>query len=242
MKRNLNSLNEQILRMKSLFTEERMFGNLVEQEENEVETKELEGITVTGDKPETEQNTDTSKETEQNTDKSEEKVNLDKRACIKHIKEKHKEVESSGDSRKWKSEHPKDVESIESCLKTHYKTFQKEGIFKAGDEADDLIYWLELKIEKPKEVADKDTIQIKNDKGRVVMFIKNVKGNLYRFRGKKGEVIFDSSKSGGIGKNKYFNPRIRDYIMDQMRLDGKKITIKKGINTKGIDMGSFTLN
>lgn len=203
MKRNLKSLNEQISRMKSLFTEERMFGNLVEQEE---------------------------------------KVNLDKRACIKHIKDIHKKVESSGDAPKWKSENPKDVESIESCLKTHYKTFQKEGIFKAGDEADQLIYWLELKIEKPKEVADKDKIEIKNNKGRVVMIIKNVKGNLYRFIGKKGEVIFDSSRSGGIGKNKYFNPRIRNYIMDQMRLDGKKITIKKGINTKGIDMGSFTVN
>ena len=200
MKRNLNSLNEQISRMKSLFTEERMFGNLVEQEENELETKELEGITVTGDKPETEQNTDTSKET-----KTEEKVNLDKRACIKHIKDKHKEVESSGDAPKWKSENLKSVKTIESCLKTHYKTFQKEGIFKAGDEAERLIDLLELKIEKPKEVADKDVIQIKNNKGRVVMFIKNVKGNLYRFRGKKGEVIFDSSRSGGIGKVKYFN-------------------------------------
>ena len=150
MKRNLKSLNEQISRMKSLFTEERMFGNLVEQEENE-----------------TEQNTDTPKET-----KTEEKVNLDKRGCVKHIKEKYKEVSSSGDAPKWKSEHPKDAESIESCLKTHYKTFQKEGIFKAGDEAKKLIDLLELKIEKPKEVADKDTIQIKNDKGRVVMFIK----------------------------------------------------------------------
>jgi len=234
MKRNLNSLNEQILRMKSLFTEERMFGNLVEQEENEVETEEN---TDTPKETETEQNTDTSKET-----KTEEKVNLDKRGCVKHIKQKHKEVESSGDAPKWKSEHPEDVESIESCLKTHYKTFQKEGIFKAGDEADQLINWLELKIEKPKEVADKDTIQIKNNKGRVVMIIKNVKGNLYRFRGKKGEVIFDSSKSGGIGKNKYFNPRIRDYIMDQMNLGNKKITIKKGINTKGLDLGSFTVN
>lgn len=221
MKRNLNSLNEQISRMKSLFTEERMFGNLVEQEENEVETEE---------------NTDTPKETE------EEEVNLDKRGCITHIKDKHKEVESSGDAPKWKSENPEDVESIETCLKTHYKTFQKEGIFKAGDEADQLIYWLELKIEKPKEVADKDDIQIKNNKGRVVMFIKNVKGNLYRFRGKKGEVIFDSSRSGGIGKNKYFNPRIRDYIIDQMNLGNKKITIKKGMNTKGLDVGSFTVN
>lgn len=222
MKRNLNSLNEQISRMKSLFTEERMFGNLVEQEENEVET---------------EQNTDTPKETE-----TEEKVNLDKRGCVKHIKEKHKEVESSGDSRKWKSEHPKDVESIESCLKTHYETFQKQGIFKAGDEAKKLIDLLELKIEKPKEVADKDIIQIKNDKGRVVMFIKNVKGNLYRFRGKKNEVIFDSSRSGGIGKVKYFNPQIEKYIKNQMNLGNKKITIKKGINTKGLDLGSFTVN
>lgn len=33
MKRNLNSLNEQISRMKSLFTEERLYGNLVENEE-----------------------------------------------------------------------------------------------------------------------------------------------------------------------------------------------------------------
>lgn len=233
--KKINNITEEINRMKSLFTEERMFGNLVEQEENEIETKELKGVEVTNDNSETNQNTDTPEETEEN-------VNLDKRACIKHIKDKHKEVESSGDAPKWKSENPEDVESIESCLKTHYKTFQKEGIFKSGDEADQLIYWLELKIEKPKEVADKDKIEIKNNKGRVVMIIKNVKGNLYRFRGKKGEVIFDSSKSGGIGKNKYFNPRIKDYIMDQMNLGNKKITIKKGINTKGIDMGSFTVN
>jgi len=33
MKRNLNSLNEEISRMKSLFTEERLYGNLVENEE-----------------------------------------------------------------------------------------------------------------------------------------------------------------------------------------------------------------
>ena len=44
----MNTINEELNRMKSLFTEERMFGNLVEQEENEVETKELEGITVKG--------------------------------------------------------------------------------------------------------------------------------------------------------------------------------------------------
>ena len=220
MRKRLNTINEELNRMKSLFSEERMFGNLVEQEENEVET---------------EQNTDTPKETE-------EKVNLDKRGCIKHIKEKFKAVNSSGDAPKWKSENPKSVKTIESCLKTHYETFQKEGIFRTGDEAERLIDLLELKIEKPKEVADKDVIQIKNKKGRVVMLIKNVKGNLYRFRGKKGEVIFDSSRSGGIGKNKYFNPRIRDYIMDQMNLGNKKITIKKGMNTKGLDVGSFTVN
>lgn len=233
--KKINNITEEINRMKSLFTEERMFGNLVEQEENEIETKELKGVEVTNDNSETNQNTDTPEETEEN-------VNLDKKGCIKHIKEKYKEVNSSGDAPKWKSKNPKSVKTIESCLKTHYETFQKEGIFKAGDEAKRLIDLLELKIEKPKEVADKDVVQIKNDKGRVVMFIKNVKDNLYRFRGKKGEVIFDSARSGGIGKVKYFNPRIRDYIIDQMNLGNKKITIKKGINTKGIDMGSFTVN
>jgi hypothetical protein len=220
MRKRLNTINEELNRMKSLFSEERMFGNLVEQEENEVET---------------EQNTDTPKETE-------EEVNLDKRGCIKHIKEKFKAVNSSGDAPKWKRNNPSSVKTIESCLKTHYETFQKEGIFKVGDEAEKLIDLLELKIEKPKEVADKDVIQIKNNKGRVVMFIKNVKGNLYRFRGKKGEVIFDSARSGGIGKVKYFDPQIRSFIMDQMRLDGKKITINKGMNTKGLDVGSFTIN
>jgi len=220
--RKINNINEQIGRMKSLFTEERMFGNLVEQEETNSETEE---------------NTNTPEETE-----TEEEVNLDKRGCIKHIKEKFKEVNSSGDAPKWKRNNPSSVKTIESCLKTHYETFQKEGIFKVGDEAEKLIDLLELKIEKPKEVADKDVIQIKNNKGRVVMFIKNVKGNLYRFRGKKGEVIFDSARSGGIGKVKYFDPQIRSFIMDQMRLDGKKITINKGMNTKGLDVGSFTIN
>jgi hypothetical protein len=222
MKRNLNSLNEQISRMKSLFNEERMFGNLVEQEETN---------------PETEENTDTPEETE-----TEEEVNLDKRGCIKHIKEKFKEVNSSGDAPKWKRENPSSVKTIESCLKTHYETFQKEGIFKAGGEAKRLIDLLELKIEKPKEVADKDLIRIKNDKGREVLYIKNVKGNLYRFRGKKGEVIFDSARSGGIGKVKYFDPQIEKFIKKQMNIGNKKITINKGINTKGLDMGSFTVN
>jgi len=220
MRKRLNTINEELNRMKSLFSEERMFGNLVEQEENEVET---------------EQNTDTPKETE-------EEVNLDKRGCIKHIKEKFKAVNSSGDAPKWKSENPKSVKTIESCLKTHYETFQKEGIFRAGDEAERLIDLLELKIEKPKEVADKDVIQIKNKKGRVVMLIKNVKGNLYRFRGNKGEVIFDSARSGGVGKVKYFDPQIETFIRKQMSLGNKKITINKGINTKGLDMGSFTVN
>src|SRR5210317_885273 len=220
MRKRLNTINEELNRMKSLFSEERMFGNLVEQEENEVET---------------EQNTYTPKE-------KEDEVNLDKRGCIKHIKEKFKAVNSSGDAPKWKSENPSSVKTIESCLKTHYETFQKEGIFKVGDEAEKINDLLEIKIEKPKEVADKDVIQIKNNKGRVVMFIKNVKGNLYRFRGKKGEVIFDSARSGGIGKVKYFDPQIRSFIMDQMRLDGKKITINKGMNTKGLDVGSFTIN
>jgi hypothetical protein len=220
MRKRLNTINEELNRMKSLFSEERMFGNLVEQEENEVET---------------EQNTDTPKETE-------EEVNLDKRGCIKHIKEKFKAVNSSGDAPKWKSENPKSVKTIESCLKTHYETFQKEGIFRAGDEAERLIDLLELKIEKPKEVADKDVIQIKNKKGRVVMLIKNVKGNLYRFRGNKGEVIFDSARSGGVGKVKYFDPQIETFIRKQMSLGNKKITINKGINTKGLDVGSFTIN
>jgi hypothetical protein len=222
MKRNLNSLNEQISRMKSLFNEERMFGNLVEQEETN---------------PETEENTDTPEETE-----TEEEVNLDKRGCIKHIKEKFKAVNSSGDAPKWKRDNPSSVKTIESCLKTHYETFQKEGIFKAGGEAKRLIDLLELKIEKPKEVADKDLIRIKNDKGREVLYIKNVKGNLYRFRGKKGEVIFDSARSGGIGKVKYFDPQIEKFIKKQMNIGNKKITINKGINTKGLDMGSFTVN
>ena len=154
----------------------------------------------------------------------------------------HKKVNSSGDAPKWKIDNPKSVKTIESCLKTHYETFQKEGVFKAGDEAEKLIDLLVLKIEKPKEVADKDIIQIKNDKGRVVMLIKNVKDNLYRFRGNKGEVIFDSARSGGVGKVKYFDPQVKRFIMDQMRLDGKKITINKGLNTKGLDVGSFTVN
>ena len=39
MKHTPNTLNEEINRMKSLFTEERLYGNLVEQEEFEVKKK-----------------------------------------------------------------------------------------------------------------------------------------------------------------------------------------------------------
>lgn len=239
--KKINNIKEQINRMKSLFTEERMFGNLVEQEDIETKEQEFEGIEVTGDKPETNQNTDTSEETE-SIESEVEMDKLDKKGCIKHIKDMHKKINSSGDRIKWKSDNPESVKTIESCLKTHYETFQKQGIFKAGDEAKHLINLLELKIDKPKDTKDKNIIEIKNNRGNVVLYIKLIKGNLYRFRGKKGQVIIDSARSGGLGKVKYFNPDIEKNIMDQMKLTGKKITINKGINTKGLDMGTFTVN
>lgn len=83
---------------------------------------------------------------------------------------------------------------------------------------------------------------VKNDRGRVVMYIKKIDATHYRFRGKKREVIFDNPRSGGIGKVKYFDPQAERWIFKSLNLDPSRnrIVVYKGVNTKRIDFGKFT--
>lgn len=214
MKKIINSLNEEMNRIKSLFTEERMFGNLVEQDE----TKPKEG----------------------DTEEKEGKDN-DGKKCVEDIKTYYKEVTSSGDSEKWGTENTDKIERIEHCLTTYSKKFEKEGLFRAGDEANKLKEILKLEI-TPIE-KKKEEFTIKDKYGKVIMTIKNKEGNNYVFRGKLKSDLFNNVKSGGIGKRKYFDPHVENYIRQTMNLDSSKtITILKGINLKGLDTGTFMVS
>jgi hypothetical protein len=211
MKRNMNSLNEEMNRIKSLFTEERMFGNLVEQEE---------------------------------TEKKEEKVSEKDpgKKCVETIKNIYKEVSSSGDAETWKKSNSTKVTEVESCLKNFGKKFEKEGLFRAGDEASKLKEILKLEVE-PTETSSKQTFDVKDKYGKVIMKIVNKENNVYNFRSTLGSDLFDSVRSGGLGKRKYFDPQVEEKVRQTLNLDkSKNITIQKGMNVKGFDSGTFMVS
>jgi hypothetical protein len=215
MKRNITSFNEEMNRIKSLFTEERMFGNLVEQEETEKEEK-----------------------------KGEEKVSEKDpgKKCVETIKNTYKEVSSSGDAETWKKSNTIKVTEVESCLKNYSEKFEKEGLFRAGDEASKLKEILKLEVE-PTETSSKQTFDVKDKYGKVIMKIVNKENNVYNFRSTLGSDLFDSVRSGGLGKRKYFDPQVEEKVRQTLNLDkSKNITIQKGMNVKGFDSGTFMVS
>ena len=219
MKRNITSFNEEMNRIKSLFTEERMFGNLVEQEKTEKEEKKGEEK------------------------KGEEKISEKDsgKKCVETIKKTYKEVSSSKDLESWKKSNSDKIGEVESCLKNHSEKFEKEGLFRAGDEASKLKEILKLEIEPT--TKSKETFDVKNKYGNVIMKIVKKENNTYQFRSTLGYDLFDSVRSGGVGKRKYFDPQVEEKVRQTLNLDKEKnITIQKGINVKGFDSGTFMIS
>jgi hypothetical protein len=171
-------------------------------------------------------------------------INLSAKQCVKFVKDTYKKVRKSGDVEEVKKNEQK-IKALNWCVKNYNNRFEKEGIFKAGDEANKLFSLLGLEVPKGQsgtKVGEKYVI--KNEKGRDRIFIKKIGDNKFRFRGVADVNLFDPKLSKkGLGKTKYFKKEFSDAIIKQLDLDpNTKITITKGLNTNKMDGGFFMVS
>jgi hypothetical protein len=225
MRKGFNTLSEQMGRMKSLFTEERLFGNLVEQKVGQPEI--LEDLDLSRNECAKFINDSYSEVIE---DKGEDK--WDKKNDKKVIWCVLKYYDNNNDDN-----NDNIGSKISKSVSKFVSNFDKSG--KANKLMDILnisTYNKKLTGEEEKPAKEKKWIPIKTDDGIVRMFIQDLKDGTYKFKSKlKDDVI---SLSSGTKRSPQFKTIVEPLILKQLP-ENSNITILKALNLKGYDYGKF---
>jgi hypothetical protein len=259
MKKRLNTLNEEMDRIKSLFTEERMFGNLVEQEDEEKEdggteekedggTEEKEdGGTEEKEDGGTEEKTDTQKATKPSKAGTDmEGTPMDKGGAKSDV------AQSKMDVKDTKGEIKLNAKECINSIKSTYKSVSSAGI----DDPDD---WKSKNIEtvknidwclsnfknrfekegifKPGGAANKLIDILRLDKPTLVSG--GVEGEKYTIKNEKGRDRIFIKK---IGKNKFRFRGIKNINLFDYKKSGKGIGKTKVLKQEFVDMIKNQLN
>ena len=176
MKRNLKSLNEQILRMKSLFTEERLYGNLIS--EQPVDPDEDEKTSAGTDKDVKEKDAemkdksdgaDVKKDNKDEFSDIKPEVKNNEKGCKDHVWYMIKSVRGGMGRKEFDSKTPKDIPTLNYCIKTFEQRWSnpKDGIWfwQRGDELRRLYDTLNLEMPKwmSSRIKDKEEQKIDSD-------------------------------------------------------------------------------
>jgi ribosome-binding protein aMBF1 (putative translation factor) len=186
-------------------------------------------------------------------------INMSKDECRDHVKDMYKQVRQG----KTKEEFEKgDIQGVEFCMRNFYQTFEKEGLFRKGDEIRIMYKTLGLKpTEKMIELgAGKDDEEItgdtfddakaeggvegeryvvKDQNGTKVAIIRKVGANKFNFRSKVNIPLVDKNDKGNIK----FNKSYVSSIYKELNIDPNKqrIVIQKATETDKMDVGTFVL-
>jgi ribosome-binding protein aMBF1 (putative translation factor) len=186
-------------------------------------------------------------------------INMSKDECRDHVKDMYKQVRQG----KTKEEFEKgDIQGVEFCMRNFYQTFEKEGLFRKGDEIRIMYKTLGLKpTEKMIELgAGKDDEEItgdtfddakaeggvegeryvvKDQNGSKVAIIRKVGANKFNFRSKMNVPLVDKNDKGNIK----FNKSYVSSIYKELNIDPNKqrIVIQKATETDKMDVGTFVL-
>jgi hypothetical protein len=186
-------------------------------------------------------------------------INMSKDECKDHLKDMYKQVRQG----KTKEEFEKgDIQGVEFCMRNFYQTFEKEGLFRKGDEIRIMYKTLGLKpTEKMIELgAGKDDEEItgdtfddakaeggvegeryvvKDQNGTKVAIIRKVGANKFNFRSKVNIPLVDKNDKGNIK----FNKSYVSSIYKELNIDPNKqrIVIQKATETDKMDVGTFVL-
>jgi ribosome-binding protein aMBF1 (putative translation factor) len=186
-------------------------------------------------------------------------INMSKDECRDHVKDMYKQVRQG----KTKEEFEKgDIQGVEFCMRNFYQTFEKEGLFRKGDEIRIMYKTLGLKpTEKMIELgAGKDDEEItgdtfddakaeggvegeryvvKDQNGSKVAIIRKVGANKFNFRSKMNVPLVDKNDKGNIKFNKSYVSSI--YKELNINPNKQRIVIQKATETDKMDVGTFVL-
>jgi len=186
-------------------------------------------------------------------------INMSKDECRDHMKDMYKQVRQGKRKEEFKIE---EIDGVEWCMNSFYDIFEKEGLFRKGEEIR-IMYktlgikptekMIELGAGKDDEEITGDTFDdakaeggreggryvVKDQNGTKLAIVKKVGANKFNFRSKMNVPLVDKNDKGNIK----FRKEYVSYIYKELNIDSNKqrIVIQKAIETDKMDVGSFVL-
>ena len=186
-------------------------------------------------------------------------INMSKDECRDHMKDMYKQVRQGKRKEEFRKE---EIDGVEWCMNSFYEIFEKEGLFRKGEEIRIMYKTLGIKpTEKMVELgAGKDDEEItgdtfddakaeggreggryivKDQNGTKLAIVKKVGANKFNFRSKMNVPLVDKNDKGNIK----FRKEYVSYIYKELNIDPNKqrIIIQKAVETDKMDVGSFVL-
>ena len=186
-------------------------------------------------------------------------INRSKDECRDFVKDMYKQVRQGKTKEEFGKE---DIQGVEFCMRNFYQTFEKEGLFRKGDEIRIMYKTLGLKpTEKMIELgAGKDDEEItgdtfddkkaeagvegeryvvKDQNGTKVAIVRKVGANKFNFRSKVNIPLVDKNDKGNIK----FRKEYVSSIYKELNIDPNKqrIIIQKAVESDKMDVGTFVL-
>ena len=186
-------------------------------------------------------------------------INMSKDECRDHMKDMYKQVRQGKRKEEFRKE---EIDGVEWCMNSFYQTFEKEGLFRKGEEIR-IMYktlgieptekMIELGAGKDDEEITGDTFDakkaeagvegeryvVKDQNGTKLAIVKKVGANKFNFRSKMNVPLVDKNDKGNIK----FRKEYVSYIYKELNIDPNKqrIIIQKAVETDKMDVGSFVL-
>jgi len=186
-------------------------------------------------------------------------INRSKDECRDFVKDMYKQVRQGKTKEEFQKE---DIQGIQFCMNSFYTTFEKEGLFRKGDEIR-IMYktlgirptekMIELGAGKDDEEITGDTFDdakaeagvegeryvVKDQNGTKVAIVRKVGANKFNFRSKVNIPLVDKNDKGNIK----FRKEYVSSIYKELNIDPNKqrIIIQKAVETDKMDVGTFVL-
>ena len=185
-------------------------------------------------------------------------INMSKDECRDHMKDMYKQVRQGKTKEEFQKE---EISGVEWCMSNFRNVFQKEGLFRKGDEIRIMYKTLGLdptKLMQQKSGNDSEEISddtfddkivaggvegeryvVKDQNGTKVAIIRKVGANKFNFRSKMNVPLVDKNDKGNIK----FRKEYISSIYKELNIDSNKqrIVIQKAVETDKMDVGSFVL-
>jgi hypothetical protein len=186
-------------------------------------------------------------------------INMSKDECRDHMKDMYKQVRQGKTKEEFQKE---EIDGVQWCMNGFWEIFEKEGLFRKGDEI--RIMYKTLGIPPTKKMKELtagegddeitgDTFDdakaeggreggryvVKDQNGTKIAIVKKVGANKFNFRSKMNVSLVDKTDKGNIKFTKEYISNI--YKELNINPNKQRIVIQKATETDKMDVGTFVL-